>query len=390
MSVFAEGSGTAFDVRELGGAQAFATVTVVCGRTYVVEMRLHNDLGETGPAASVTRASAPCTPGPPGAPANVTIGTVFGGGVFVTWDAPAVNDIREIAISARRAAAPWGDATSRVAWNLTGATVRPLTCGTTYAIDVTFVDEEGQSATTTVPTPVTTRPCAELGPEPAPPASLSIRAKDFFWLAWTTPPPDGVVGMLVTAENAQLPAVTGLADPRNAYHPGWPRLPCGPITATGRWLYEDGRLSRPATATATLLACPNFANTAPPGDDVVPIVLRLPAQRRPITLGSDRRFTLRGASARCASAGGSCVVRVRVLRAGRRGAGALVGSATVVVPQGGRLTTLRARLSPAGGTLLRRLGRLKVAIEVEVRQAVGNDAADVRATLVAPKRRSGR
>lgn len=390
MSVSEAGSATAFDVRELGGAQGFATVTVACGRTYVVELRLHDDLDETGPPASATRASAPCTPGPPHAPANVQVGTVFGGGIFVTWDAPAVNDIKEIAIAARRAAAPWGDVTSRVAWNLTGATVRPLVCGTTYGIDVTFVDEEGQSATTTVPGPVTTRACAELGPEPAPPASLRIVPKDFYWLTWPLPPPEGVAGMLVTAENARLPAVTGVADPRNAYHPAWPRLPCGPITATGRWLYEDGRLSAPATATATLLPCPNFASTATPGEDVIPIALRLPAQRRPITLGADRRFTLRGARVRCASAGGSCVARVRVVRAGRRGVRTRLGTATVTVAQGAWLTTLRGRLSPAGGSLVRRLGRVKVAIEVEVEQAVGNDAADVRATLVAPSRPSGR
>ena len=356
---------------------------VRCGESVTFTVVLRNADGEAGPPATVTQAADPCDPGPPPPPSSVAPSSIAGGAVGIGWDPPIANDVSVAELTVN---GPDGfTTTQQISFFDPGGLVSGLTCGTAYSFAVTFLDSDGlrsEPATTSAET----KACDSLGP--APDALTGLRT---VWitpaavlLAWDTLP-TGVVDVVVAMGEQSGSRKTRLGQRNEA---GVLLAACGQHLATVTALYSDGRVSKPATVSFKS-PCPPPAITVTHGP--------VPWRRATITVRRqgtvkvtrDGRFVLPGDTVRCPAVGGSCRVTVRVEARipGKRGPGPLLTLGAVETTLTPRfLRTVTGRLSPGGRAALRRLGRLRVSVEIEVWHVAGLNAVTTHPTFVPARR----
>jgi hypothetical protein len=351
---------------------------VRCGQELSISVALQNADG-AGPPATVTAASDPCDPGPPDQPA-VEVSAVHGGSVELAWPDPVANDVAFADVTVTEPGTGFTH-TSQVSG--LGAVMAGLRCGTAYDLAVTFVDyDDHRSAAAT--THVTTVACDKLGPAPDAPGNLRIveTVGLLVTLAWDpSPRPGGVVNTYVTL--AAGSSSTGIGTQATMLMPG-----CGDQLATVTMLYTDGRVSKPATLTVPGRRCQPL-----PPRTLGPIPyhragITLHRQAK-VTVARNGAFAFAGDTVQCPAVGGLCRVTVRVEARipGKRGLGPVVvlGQAdTTLTPQ--FVWTVAGRLSARGRALMRRDGRLRVAVTIEAWHVAGLYAVTKHTTFVPARR----
>lgn len=364
---------------------------VRCGQTWTISVALQNADG-VGPAATLTASSDPCDPGPP-EPPGVTVSAVQGGSVELAWPDPVANDVAYAELRISRPGADFGSTKQEDPWS-GGTVLTGLRCGTVYDVAATFVDDDDQRSEAAI-THATTVPCDTLGPPPEALKNFRVIATtgSAVTLAWDRSARPGVVTTYVTLAGGSM--TSGGASDADQPTQATMQVPpgCGDHVATVAVLYTDGRTSTPATLTLPGRRCP----PTPPASTItrgpIPyhragITLRRQAR---VAVGRDGRFLFPADTVQCPPVGGSCRVTVRVDARipGKRGLGPLVTVGivdTTLTP--GTVATVRGRLSPRGRAVLRRRGRLPVAVAIEAWHVAGLYAVTKHTTFVTARRQS--
>ena len=363
---------------------------LVCGTSYVIRIAFSDGPGTlSGPFATLSAETAPCTKPPPDPPANLELLSVAANKLVFGWDTPAsdIDAVHPALFGPGRS----GGKASPVATSYSSPV---LVCDETYTFNVLFVNDEGRSS---APAELAARTgaCSQLGDAPAPPANLrgtdvSLASLKYEW------------ALSIPAESVWMTRLTFptegtvyLEGPFIVYSRS--NLSCGtayPIVVA--WVDTSGRVSVPAAAERSTDACPVPPAPPVPEQAVLGAQQRgavAPARKKPVLTLTRKmrvsRFRLGRLRLRCRTTRPRCAGQLKMTRAKRkvRRTRLPVSFGKKNYRAGTRTIKLHVRVPKAAFRKLKKLRKITVFATVTARDRAGSTARKrFRVVLVAPKK----
>ena len=352
--------------------------SLTCGTTYDVTIAW-SDGASAGPRASLQAATSPCTKPTAAAPSGVTAAAVDAGSIRFTWDDSADSAAFATAYSVvgplQSDTIPPFLKTART----TTLDAERLVCGETYTFNVGWVNDEGGLSPLSQ-IPAKTEDCSTLGaPRPGPTAvQITSPSLTGYTLKWQGKPSD-IIGYRMSAVGPNVDT-SRYSDTLYASDETYGRIPftaaCGETyTVSISWVYSDGGISLPTSASGPAPACP------PPPKEIAapPIVTDTTAPV--VTVAKKRlRVNKKGAltfSLACGAGEKHCSGTL-TLRAGKNGKRirlpAVCGKGSFRIA-GGANRTLTIRLRRSVLVALKKAGSVRLVLVIAARDDSGNEAS---------------
>lgn len=365
--------------------------SLACGTSYRVVTNFYDGQGRS-PDGTITATTAPCTKPAPLPPSNVSASPQSAGAINFSWDAGADPSIVHMAHKLTGPLAGVSNPALEAPDHSVG--VDRLVCGESYVLSVWWVNDEGRPSDVASVT-ANTLDCSTLGPPQPGPSMVKItRAELRSYTVEFDPMRSDVIGYRISA------AGPGVSASRysNTFFVNSDTFAgidftasCGETyTISVQWVFSDGGISQPSTASAPAPACPvappPLPDPTPVARDTVPPVVTVAKTRL--------RVNRRGAVAvglACMAGEDHCTGTL-TLRAGGNGRGVrlpgVCGHASFRIA-GGRARTITIVLRRSALAALRKAGSARFVLAIAAQDDSANKAKkSVTLRLTAPPGRT--